>query len=365
MLRTRTRMDSDRFAAELEAWMRDSGQVRNIRTRLRTDLVQAMLGKKRGGAGDKSAPAPAPTRALHSLLLEHLSRSGLWYSASVLSSEADLLLEGVSPAGPSNGPPPQHPSSLPKLSDEQVARVLSALDLRGLSADPEALKVDYYRRAGASLLECLLRSGDRGSGSGSSAVLRRLEGIERMVRRREEDRRVARKVDRLRRTVEKKDSTAQEEQEEDISQVSQTSHATTQTPSVVTGSGSPREESSRGTGSPEAEDHDIRSEAKELRVLLDEARREIKDLREREAAREKDLLRTLEAQKEEIAKMRRLLEETRASSAPNPNIDFAPRGLPGDLPADGHLADFLSDVRARVGLLHKSSQEIDKEFSKL
>ncbi len=181
--------------------MRDSGKMRELRTKLRADLVEAIRGNKKTGKTGSSSPSSSSSpasRALNSLFLEHLARHRLWYTASVFSSEADFLLEAnVTFRGDATADAVE-----PKLSDEDVARLLTALDLPRL-LDSEGLRVEYYRRREASLMESLLRLVNR-RGGGGGGLMERLDEIENLVREREEGQRLARKVDRLRRRLDRR-----------------------------------------------------------------------------------------------------------------------------------------------------------------
>ncbi len=289
-------MDSSVFAEELEKWMRDSGKVKEMRTKLRADLVEAIRGRRGpdNNRSNSSTSAPLTSRALNSLFLEHLLRCGMWYTASVFSSEGEFLLDSGIKSASAPGDS--------KLSDEDISRLLSALDLDGLARESEALRVDYYRRRGASLVECLLRAVDRSRSSSSSvgSLLNRLEEIERLIKEREVgDGRMEREVDGLRRKLSRSE-------EESFSQSTQTV--------------SSREEEKS-------------NQIKELRDELEAAREEIRRLKE-------------DRRKEELQRK----EDDRRTE------EDVLRG-----PVDA----FVSDVRSRVDLLYKSSVSIDKEFSQL
>ncbi len=322
-------MESNEFAEELETWMRDSGRIRELRTKLRADLVMAIRGKaKQDEQKNKANNNSDTSKAVNSLLLEHLSRQGCWYTATVFSSEADVLFETGSES---------------KLGDQEVSKLLTALDL----GNSEALRVSYYRKKETSLLECLLRRGKENEEQ--QAVLERLEAIEQLVK---QDQRMARRVDKLRKKLQESRSPSssaaspsyveQEQVEEDVSRSS--SFMPSQSQSLT----SPKNDN-----------------ATELGRMLEEAKEEIKTLREESRGKEEELKRALEAQREQLAVVRELLEKKVTLEASNESTPIGyNRQNPNASQRDAKLDAFLTEVRGKIDSLYQSSVEIDQEFSR-
>ena len=81
-------MDKDKFVREIETLLHDNGAIKEIKTKLRSELVQILLNKKQLQVTKEVTDRD---KAVNLLILEHLMQNGLWYSASILASEAEFI----------------------------------------------------------------------------------------------------------------------------------------------------------------------------------------------------------------------------------------------------------------------------------
>ena len=88
-------MDSIRMAAEVREWLEESGILKEMQTRLRAKMIERLMDRnkksKKGNNSRLNNGSSSPSKsasALNSLILEHLLRARLWYTAAVFTREA-------------------------------------------------------------------------------------------------------------------------------------------------------------------------------------------------------------------------------------------------------------------------------------
>jgi hypothetical protein len=91
-------MDSDKFSSEIQSWMLESGAVKELKTRLRKEMYEMLLARKTKNINIKNDKKSKKCwsdfdLAMNLLIVEHLMQRGLWYTASVMVSEAEFLEE--------------------------------------------------------------------------------------------------------------------------------------------------------------------------------------------------------------------------------------------------------------------------------
>ena len=163
-------MDSEKFSSEIQTWMLESGAVKELKTRLRKEMYDLLLARKTKNinvVNDKSSKKCVSEfdLAMNLLIVEHLMKKGLWYTASVMVSEAEFLEEppeievvtSTKKCQNSDRVQEYKRQSPAKLSDETVARAFAHV----LDLDPKGLvdqvMVDYYRQRDASVLSLMLK----------------------------------------------------------------------------------------------------------------------------------------------------------------------------------------------------------------
>ena len=101
-------MDKELFMSEVKDWLVQTGTVRELQTKLRSDLIKAITAQ--AGEGHSKArslkirpqelakkPDDPGQCALNLMVIEHLMTRKCWYSCSVMANEADF--------GPKMAPP--------------------------------------------------------------------------------------------------------------------------------------------------------------------------------------------------------------------------------------------------------------------
>ena len=81
-------MDKDKFVQEIETLLHDNGAIKELQTKLRSDLIQILLNKKQLQVTKEISDRD---KAVNLLILEHLMQNGMWYTASIMASEAEFL----------------------------------------------------------------------------------------------------------------------------------------------------------------------------------------------------------------------------------------------------------------------------------
>ena len=349
-------MDSHTFKSEVREWLEKSGKLKELQTKLRSDLIKGLSEKRKakGNTAEVDTPVPEAKKAINSLVLEQLILSGHWYTASVFASEATFL-EDLDPL--------DNPQTRPqKFPDGTIDAVLAGLDVsRALNSDQ--LRVAYYRRQDQSLLEVLLRTVSHAHQEDEKRhLLEKLGQIEEALISGQGQRRSGSERKRI---AEMKDNVLKQALEESGSSAV----------SSEAGDGSSAD-SSRSDSVTMSDDEDLTTtrsrqsrEIRELRTQLSEAQSKIKSLR---TAREEtaDLKSLIEAQKKELERIKEKLDESDAQTRmPNANqtgvANFAPRStqqIGGGVGAPE--LEFITEMRTKIDHLSSSGFAIEKELSR-
>ena len=70
-------MEKDKFVQEIETLLHDNGAIKELQTKLRSDLIQILLNKKQVQVTKEVSDRD---KAINLLVLEHLMQNGLWYT---------------------------------------------------------------------------------------------------------------------------------------------------------------------------------------------------------------------------------------------------------------------------------------------
>ena len=79
------------MAAEVREWLEESGILKEMQTRLRAKMIERLMDRSKKGNNSRlnnDFPPSKSAAALNSLILEHLLRARLWYTAAVFTREA-------------------------------------------------------------------------------------------------------------------------------------------------------------------------------------------------------------------------------------------------------------------------------------
>ena len=149
-------MDRETFVSQVKDWLIESGAVRQLQTKLRSDLIEAITKsednrlKIRTKGNIRCSPEDG---TLNTLLIEHLMTRGLWYSSSVMANEADFApwqppnIEETVVVG-SGQSSQQHPV---KMTDEQISGILNGME----ALDVDHISSQYFRQRRASILDLI------------------------------------------------------------------------------------------------------------------------------------------------------------------------------------------------------------------
>ena len=148
-------MDKAEFINEIENILHENGAIKELQTKIRSELIEILLNKK------QLQPCKDVTdvdKSVNLLIIEHLMQNGLWYTASIMASEAEFIepppeIETVMTTN--SGVVKRH--SPAKLRQMSVANVLRALDNPNLSAKLSEIHTDYQACRSKSLLSFCLR----------------------------------------------------------------------------------------------------------------------------------------------------------------------------------------------------------------
>ena len=167
-------MDPEKFSLELQTWMQESGAVKELKTRLRKEMYDLLLTKKLPRdakniniKNDKTTSKPVTDfdLALNLLIVEHLMQKGLWYTASVMVSEAEFIeeppeIEVVTTAkkSPNSDKLTEYKRQSPaKLSDETVAKISNCIFDFDDETFLESVLLTYYRQKDASVMSLMFK----------------------------------------------------------------------------------------------------------------------------------------------------------------------------------------------------------------
>ncbi|XP_040567684.1 uncharacterized protein [Lepeophtheirus salmonis] len=141
------------FRKEVKDWLTSSGKLQEFQSRLRTDLIEAIAGKNLRKK-KKNIKESTFDQSVNSLIIEYLMIHSYWYSASVLVSEANFLvqppdIEIVQKLGSETK---RHTPS--RISEEDINNILKFLNL-----DPSifnSIRTTYLNDSQESLLSATL-----------------------------------------------------------------------------------------------------------------------------------------------------------------------------------------------------------------
>ena len=148
-------MDKASFINEIENILHENGAIKELQTKIRSELIEILLNKK------QLQPCKDVTdidKSVNLLVIEHLMQNGLWYTASIMASEAEFIepppeIETVMTTN--SGVVKRHNPA--KLSHISVANVLRALENPNLSAKLSEIHTEYQACRSKSLLSFCLR----------------------------------------------------------------------------------------------------------------------------------------------------------------------------------------------------------------
>ena len=149
-------MDRDNFVHEIEKLLQENGAIKELQTKLRSDLIQILLHKKQPQVSKDISDFD---KALNLLIIEHVMQKGFWYSASVMSSEAEFI-----------EPPPEIETVLTgssgsikrydpaKFRHSSIANILRSLNNPNLSSKMLEIEEKYLKNKNKSFLSLCLTS---------------------------------------------------------------------------------------------------------------------------------------------------------------------------------------------------------------
>ena len=164
-------MDPEIFSLELQAWMQESGAVKELRTRLRKEMYDLLLKKKLPKEtkninilNDKKTESDSDL-GMNLLIVEYLMKKGMWYTASVMVSEAEFLedppeIEIVTTQKKSSNSTKmsEHKRQSPsKLSDESIIKILNGVFNFDCKEMLQNILLSYYHQKDASVLSLMLK----------------------------------------------------------------------------------------------------------------------------------------------------------------------------------------------------------------
>ena len=150
-------MEKEKFVNEIQNLLHENGAVKELQTKIRSELIQVLLNKKH------LQPCKEVTeseKSINLLIIEYLMQKGLWYTASIMVSEAEFIepppeIETV--ITNSVGTVRRHNPS--KLSHISIATILRTLDNAHLCAKLSDVEMEYQNGRNKSLLGiCLKKS---------------------------------------------------------------------------------------------------------------------------------------------------------------------------------------------------------------
>ena len=81
-------MDKSKFISEIENILHENGAIKELQTKIRSELIDILLNKRH------LQPCKDITdsdKSINFLIIEHLMQNGLWYTASIMASEAEFI----------------------------------------------------------------------------------------------------------------------------------------------------------------------------------------------------------------------------------------------------------------------------------
>ena len=81
-------MEKEKFVSEIQNLLHENGAVKELQTKIRSELIQILLNKRHLQPSKEMSEFD---KSLNLLIIEHLMQKGLWYSASIMASEAEFI----------------------------------------------------------------------------------------------------------------------------------------------------------------------------------------------------------------------------------------------------------------------------------
>ena len=148
-------MDKEQFASEVEQLLHENGAIKELQTQLRSELIQILMNKKQPKV---SRDFSDRDKTLNLLIIEHLMSKELWFTCSVLASEAEFIesppeIETVITSGTNRRSRRHNPA---KLSTASISNILRHLDIPNLSSQMGSMEDFYLKNRSKSFLDLCL-----------------------------------------------------------------------------------------------------------------------------------------------------------------------------------------------------------------
>lgn len=149
-------MEKQKFVEQIQALLHENGAVKELQTKIRSELIHILMNKRHL---KPIKDVSEQDKAINLLVIEHLMQKGLWYTASIMSAEAEFIepppeIETVTTSSyPSGVSKRQNPAKLSHLS---IANILRNLNNADLASNLSAIDDDYQRSRSRSLLSFCL-----------------------------------------------------------------------------------------------------------------------------------------------------------------------------------------------------------------
>ena len=148
-------MDKERFASEVEQLLHENGAIKELQTQLRSELIQILMNKKQPKV---SKDFSDKDKTLNLLIIEHLMSKELWFTCSVMASEAEFIepppeIETVITSGSTITKRRHNPA---KLRTASISNILRNLDNPNLCSQMASLEDYYLKNRSKSFLDLCL-----------------------------------------------------------------------------------------------------------------------------------------------------------------------------------------------------------------
>ncbi len=146
-------MDKNEFIAEIQNLLVHNGSVKELQTKIRAELIQILMNKKQLQPNRDISDVE---KTLNYVIIEHLMQCGLWYTASVMSAEAEFIepppeIETVISNNSKTVTRRHNPS---RISSTTLNNILRRLDLESSSS---LMLSEYERSRNKSVLSLIVR----------------------------------------------------------------------------------------------------------------------------------------------------------------------------------------------------------------
>ena len=148
-------MDKERFASEVEQLLHENGAIKELQTQLRSELIQILMNKKQPKV---SKDFSDKDKTLNLLIIEHLMSKELWFTCSVMASEAEFIepppeIETVITGATKITKRRHNPA---KLRTASISNILRNLDNPNLFSQMASLEDYYLKNRSKSFLDLCL-----------------------------------------------------------------------------------------------------------------------------------------------------------------------------------------------------------------